>query len=170
MPTTSAGKRSCVELAAFLRGARLLVVLGVGSELKGDDAAGILVARALTGKSERLVALEGHTAPEAMAGKVVSARPSHFLIADAAELGLRPGQWRLVERDEVDDGFTSTHHIPLTKIAAHVEESCGCRVGFLGIQVVKRGVGLDLSPSATRAAAEVARAISEVLEKSYAYR
>jgi len=145
-----------VALRDFSAKAKHLVVLGIGNELKGDDAAGILVARALAKSgASKIVALEGHTAPEAMVGKIEKLKPSHVLIVDAAELGLRPGEWTLVPEAEVDGGFTSTHHIPLTTIAKRLREVCGCEVAFLGIQCGTREVGAPPSAKVRAAVAEI---------------
>jgi hydrogenase 3 maturation protease len=168
-------------LVEYLRGASLTVVLGVGSELRGDDAAGILVARRLAqspaarpvigagaheGGSPRLVALEGHTAPESFAGKIIKLKPSHVLIVDAAEMGLAPGEWGILGRDELDKSITTTHLIPLTALAKHLEESCGCSVGFVGIQTGKCGVAVGVSEPVSRAVEAVSDKIVQILSKN----
>jgi len=149
-------------LESFLRSARLVVVLGVGNELKGDDAAGVLVARELAkAGAPKIVALEAHTAPEAMVGKIEKLKPSHVLIVDAAEIGRKPGEWDLIEEADVDGGFTSTHHIPLTTIARRLGEVCGCEVAFLGIQCGGREFGAKLSKGAAKAVKDVVTAVSK---------
>lgn len=154
------------ELEAFLSGARLVVVLGVGNELKGDDAAGVLVARELAKAGQpKIVALEAHTAPEAMVGKIEKLRPSHVLIVDAAEIGLKPGDWSLIPEVEVDGGFTSTHHIPLTTIARRLREVCGCEAAFLGIQCGGREVGAKPSKAVAKAVMDISGAVRKYVEK-----
>ncbi|MFH0815560.1 MAG: hydrogenase maturation protease [Methanobacteriota archaeon] len=166
------------QLAGFLQGASLAVVLGVGSELRGDDAAGILVARRLAesfparqagnagdGSSIGLVALEGHTSPESMAGKIIKLKPSHVLIVDAAEMGLSPGGWGMLGRGELDRTMTSTHRIPLAALAEHLEESCGCKTGFVGVQTGKCGVVVGVSEPVLRAIGEISDKIVQIVSE-----
>jgi hydrogenase 3 maturation protease len=174
-------------LSSFLHGAGLTVVLGVGSELRGDDAAGILVARKLaespfarasvragasaaermagarTGASPRLVALEGHTAPESLTGKIIKLRPSHVLVVDAAEIGGRPGEWAMLGAEELDASVTATHLIPLSKLAAYLTEKKGCVVGFVGIQPGSCGVAVGVSAPVGAAVEDVADNIVRAL-------
>ncbi len=168
------------NLSAFLRANRLTAVLGVGSELRGDDAAGILVARRLAkspaarqvagagaraGGSPRLVALEGHTAPESLAGKIIKLRPSHLLIVDAAEIGRAPGEWAMLSGDELDATITTTHLIPLSVLARHIEDEAGCAVGFLGVQPADCGVAVGASKAVLAAVDDVVRNIVQALGK-----
>jgi len=166
-------------LSEFLSGARLTVVLGVGSELRGDDAAGILVARRLAqssaalvgagapeGGSPRLVALEGHTAPESFAGKIIKLKPSHVLIVDAAQMGLEPGEWGMLGREELDKSITSTHLIPLTALAKHLEDECGCAVGFVGMQTGACGVAVGVSEPVQRAIDAISDKIVRIISKN----
>ena len=63
-----------------LLAAERVAVLGVGSALRGDDAAGILLVRRLrtfclrTGAT-RLAAFAGHSAPENLTGEICRFRP-----------------------------------------------------------------------------------------------
>lgn len=154
------------DLSSFLRGATLTVVLGVGSELRGDDAAGILIARCLVNKHPRIIALEGHTAPESFAGKIIKLKPSHVLVADAAEMGLDPGAWEIPRRAELDKTMTSTHLIPLTALAKHLEEGCGCKVAFVGIQTGRCGVAIGVSAPVLRAIDEISNKIVKLVAKN----
>ena len=170
---------STVNLREFLDGARLTVVLGVGSELRGDDAAGILVARRLAesamsldvkssgkGTPPKLVAIEGHTAPESFAGKIIKLKPSHVLIVDAAEMRLDPGGWEMLGRDELDKTITTTHLIPLTALAKHLEDSCGCKVGFVGIQTGKCDVAVGVSAPVLLAIDEISDDIVHLMTEN----
>ena len=64
------------NLKPELKGASKIVVLGVGSELRGDDIAGILAAENLKGKtSDKLQVLIGGTAPENLTGEIKKLKP-----------------------------------------------------------------------------------------------
>jgi hydrogenase maturation protease len=114
------------------------------------------MAGARTGASPRLVALEGHTAPESLAGKIIKLKPSHVLVVDAAHIGRAPGAWAMLGTDELDASVTSTHLIPLSKLASHLTEKIGCAVGFVGIQPGSCGVAVGLSAPVSAAVEDVA--------------
>ncbi|MCX8183280.1 MAG: hypothetical protein N3F08_02515, partial [Crenarchaeota archaeon] len=71
-------------LKEWLAGAGKLIVLGVGNELRSDDAAGLLVARALVlFNSERFKAVECGVSVEDCIDYALEEKPSHMLIVDA---------------------------------------------------------------------------------------
>ncbi len=93
-------------LKKCLDGCRRVAVLGVGSELRGDDAAGVLVVRDLRNLvSERpfsslvFEGFEGANAPENMTGFITSFKPTHILVIDAAEIGASTGECREIPVD-----------------------------------------------------------------------
>ncbi|MBI5000710.1 MAG: hydrogenase maturation protease [Euryarchaeota archaeon] len=143
-----------------MKGARRIAVLAMGNELRGDDAVALEVAKRLKMREgAALKIFEAHTVPEAFVGPVCSAAPSHVLIIDAAELGGKPGDWRVLEKDEIDDALVSTHHMPATAMAGEIERRCGAKVTFIGIQPKSREVAVGLCSQCGKAANEIAESI-----------
>jgi hydrogenase 3 maturation protease len=136
-----------------LRGRRT-AVLGVGSELNGDDAAGLLAARYLSrritnfqiknrgaenkaGISVGLVQLfvyEAGRAPENFSGPIRKIEPEIILFVDAADMGLPVGAVRWVKREEITGFGGSTHLTPLVILADYFSSEMGCDCYFIGIQ------------------------------------
>ncbi|MCX5686330.1 MAG: hydrogenase maturation protease, partial [Candidatus Omnitrophica bacterium] len=86
-------------LAGRLAGAKKIAVLAIGSELRRDDSAGILVAeeleKNLKNSKARRVPLKifiGGTAPENLTGVIKKFKPSDILIVDALEMNRKPGE------------------------------------------------------------------------------
>jgi hydrogenase 3 maturation protease len=137
---------------------RRVVVVGVGSRLRSDDAAGLEIV-------ERLGALclpgvftvLGDTAPENVTGEIRRLAPTHVLFVDAADLGEDPGSTRVFESADIGGMTSSTHTLPLHVIADYLEREIGCRVLFLGLQPKALGFGEMMS-------AEVAAAVEETVE------
>jgi hydrogenase 3 maturation protease len=103
------------ELYAFLKehfgAAHRLAILGAGSVLKADDAAGVRVAEALQAaltpeRCPNLLLCAGETAPENFSGKIKGFAPTHLLVLDAADLGRAPGA--IVEIQPKDVGGPRT--------------------------------------------------------------
>ena len=141
-------------------------VIGVGSELHGDDAAGLLTARALTAlKLPGIFAFEGATAPENITGAVIQCMPKLVLFVDAAEMSLPAGEIRVIPADEIGGMTFSTHTLPLPVIADYLSKRLTCQVLAVGIQPAATRFNSKPSESVRRAARNfcsiVAQAISE---------
>lgn len=106
-------------LTERLANANSVAVLGVGSELRGDDAVGMRVAELLRTQElahPRLVSHAGSTAPESATGPIRSQKPSHLIIVDAAALRTSPGEVALLEREDIDGITFCTHALPLSVV------------------------------------------------------
>jgi len=155
------------ELARWLSGCRTLVVMGIGNPLRRDDAVGLELVRALRGRvPEGVVLLECGPVPENLLGQVRRARPSHVLLVDAAELGARPGEARLIGPDRIRGVAISTHKPPLHITAGYIKRTMGAEVALLAIQPADTGFGEGLTPELEEAVAALADAVSEALRTS----
>lgn len=103
-------------LATILRkrldDAKKIAVLGIGSELRADDAAGLLVAKQIRmsfPQSQRVKIFLGHTAPENLISQIKKFKPLHLIIIDALDMAKRPGGQVLLPRTEP----RSWHHCSL---------------------------------------------------------
>src|SRR5512135_3260488 len=71
-----------------------LALVGIGNLLRGDDAAGILIARALARRpalqKPNLLVLDSGGLPENFSGVLRRFQPDAILFIDAAELGAAP--------------------------------------------------------------------------------
>jgi hydrogenase 3 maturation protease len=147
------------------RPARVAIV-GVGNTLRGDDAAGILVVRAL---SERLVGapdvlvIDGSTAPENFTGPLRRFRPDLVIEIDAAHLERPPGTIAWVDWRDADGMSASTHTLPPSVLAQFLTADLGCRVSLIGIQPATLDMGCAPSPDVRAAAARLADALAKWL-------
>lgn len=151
-------------LQASLRPAHKLVVVGIGSDLRGDDVAGLLVLheleRSLAGSGPKNIHLiNGGTAPENLTGEIVRLQPSHILLVDAACMGLKTGAAALLDIKTVAGMSCSSHVLPLNILADYLKQSLPCEVIILGIQPSTTEFGLSHSKAIDRTAQRVARLI-----------
>lgn len=132
-----------------------ILIVGIGNPMKGDDGAGPAVAEGIT-PSKDISALNCLEAPENYIGKIARSGAATVLLADAAEMGEKPGAVRLMGTAELREAGPSTHSISLSLIADTVREESGAEVFLLGIQpkAVKLGEGLS---------EEVAGAVKEII-------
>lgn len=111
------------------------IVFCVGSVLRGDDAAGPLLAKKLDDfPVEGWSAVDGGQTPENDLGYLRRLAPNRLLLVDAAAMGLTPGDIRRLKMQDVAiQSLITTHTLPITYLLAELEEMCN-EVVFLGVQ------------------------------------
>ena len=141
-------------------------VIGIGSELNGDDAAGIHVARELSkaaGTPANFLAIDGGSIPENASGPLRKFKPDLVILLDAADMGVEPGIVEWLEKDGIDGMSASSHTLPLSVLGGYLESELGCSVQYLGIQPAQLEFAADLSPAVAQAVSEIVT----VLEREF---
>lgn len=157
------------NLKSELKGAKRIAVLGVGSELRADDIAGILASRELEISSKNIstsVSLKiflGYTAPENLSGEIKKFEPTHVIIIDTADIGKKPGDVELFSPENVGGISFSTHKLPIKVLAQYLTGSLDCRVMIIGIQPKALEFGKSISKEAEQAAMNVSNMIREAI-------
>jgi len=128
-----------VFLNNWLTGADRLVVVGAGSTLRGDDAAGMEVVTRLLAEfppesHPHLMFCPGETAPENFSGKIRAFKPTHMLVIDAADVGLAPGEFTLIPPESVGGPTFLSHMLPLKVLINYLVGDTGAKAALLGIQ------------------------------------
>jgi len=139
--------------------------MGVGNDLRGDDSAGLLVARALLADKvisnlPDLLVLEGGSAPENHTGKIRAFQPEFVLIFDAAHMEATPGAIQWIPLDSVDGMSASSHSLPLSVLAHFLKLELGCDTAILGIQPDQNGIGGEITPFVRAAVNDIVAEIS----------
>jgi len=141
-----------------------VVILGVGSELRSDDAVGLRVARSVARKGlPNVHAILGGPAPENSTGEIRALAPSHLIIVDAADMHADPGTIRILETRDLTGASFATHGLPLSVLSDYLRSEIGCRITFVGIQPSSVAFGETLSPRAEEAARSLVEVLSECL-------
>ncbi|MGD9518109.1 MAG: hydrogenase maturation protease [Armatimonadota bacterium] len=116
-----------------------IVVLGVGNELRSDDAVGVIVARRIADLSpmENVTVVEGHTGGLNLLFDLEEA--DWAIIVDALDLGTQPGTVAVFEADEADvrvvERAASLHHVSLADVLELARLSgLTTRVTIVGVQ------------------------------------
>lgn len=148
------------RLEEWLAGVEKLMVLGVGNELRGDDAVGVLVARSLKRfNGDRFEAVECGVSLEACVDYAFERKPSHLLIVDAFPDG---GKLILLDTADLESRTpVSTHRIPLPLLLDAFEQPLEVRIKVLGIGVENFELGAMVSDEYRAVAEKVASIIHE---------
>lgn len=110
---------------------RKYILLGIGNELNGDDGIGVWIAKNF--KSSDWLALDCGTAPENFISVVEKHKPEHLVIADAAELGLASGEFRIIPKEKIDSVTIGTHSLPMSLLISYLEAHAA-NVFCIGVQ------------------------------------
>ncbi|HPA72918.1 MAG TPA: hydrogenase maturation peptidase HycI [Spirochaetota bacterium] len=124
-------------LKASLEGWRRIAFLGIGSELRGDDAAGPKVLERLDaslGGRDDIAFFHGGSAPENLTGAIRDYNPTHLVVIDAADLGKKPGSVRIIGESEIGGASFSTHSLPIPIILGYLRSTVKAREIVIGIQ------------------------------------
>lgn len=137
------------------------VLLAVGSVLRGDDAAGPLLAKLMTDSPvEGWSVIDGGQCPEDELGVIRRQQPETVLVFDAADMGLPPGTVRnLSAGDVATNCLISTHALPITFLLDEIENMAK-RVVFLGIQPADTTFFAPLTPAVRESVKELFERIS----------
>ncbi|MFH1398134.1 MAG: hydrogenase maturation peptidase HycI [Candidatus Omnitrophota bacterium] len=158
------------DLEEKFKAAGKIALLGIGSQLRSDDAAGILVAKGLEeiqgrakDKPEFKVFIGG-TAPENVTGEIKKFKPTHLIIVDSAEAGKDPGTIMLIDPGQVGGVSFSTHTLPPRIMVDYLQDSLKCVVIMLGIQPKTIKFGEAVSPAIVGAVKEVVKTLKEIIQ------
>ena len=89
--------------------------MGIGNEINGDDAIGILVVRKLRSFSSSWKVIDAGTMPENYTSKIEELKPELLVMVDAIkEEATVPGEVKIMERESLSNLVLSTHSLPLS--------------------------------------------------------
>jgi hydrogenase 3 maturation protease len=147
-----------------LKDAKKIAVLGIGSELRADDVAGLLVAEELKKiKDLKLKVFIGSTAPENLTGEIIKYKPTHIIIVDSVDTDQKPGFVLLVSPEEVGGVSFSSHMLPVKMIVDYLLESLKCEIIIIGIQPKILMFGETVSKEVKKSAKQVSDIIRQSL-------
>ncbi|MDR3103851.1 MAG: hydrogenase maturation peptidase HycI [Yokenella regensburgei] len=131
------------------------VILCVGNSMMGDDGAGPLLAELCAAAPQgEWIVFDGGSAPEREVAAIRELQPQRLMIVDATDMGLEPGEIRIVDPDDIAEMFLmTTHNMPLNYLIDQLKEDIG-EVIFVGIQPDIVGFYYPMTPK-IKAAVEV---------------
>ena len=148
-----------------------IAILGIGQELRGDDAAGVATARALrslpslqnheTQQSSAVLIIDAGPAVENFTGTLRRFAPDLVILVDAASMDASPGTIRWLDWHTAGGLSAATHSLPLSVFGNYLVEELGCQVVLIGIQPSTTTLDTPLSPAVQRAVEEVILTLSQ---------
>jgi len=152
------------NLKQWLSKAEKVVVVGIGNPIRSDDFVGVRVIQGLEGKvSKNVFLVECETVPEGSIQTILDFDPTHVLLIDAAILGLKAGESRLMYTEQLKDSPAfSTHALPLRIFCELIRKAGKAKIGLLLVEPKNADFGEGLTPEVEA----TARSIINVLLRS----
>lgn len=156
------------QLQNKLNNAVKITIMAVGSELRADDAAGILTARELEKNKSfknksKFQVIYGHTAPENFTGVIKKFNPSHIIMIDSADMGKKYGSIAVIEKEKINTTSFSTHSLPIKIMVDYMKEMIGAETVIIGIQPKNISFGESVSTQIAASSKKLAQIIKSVL-------
>ncbi len=139
------------------------LLMGAGNDLRGDDAAGIEVARKMTESAGGdWLAIDCGTVPEDSTGIVRREMPELVVLVDAANMGTAPGEIRRIPKEKIGVLCLTTHNLPLSFLIEYLEEIVGAgNVFLIGVQPSDIRMGAPMSKEVESAVENLVKMLKE---------
>ena len=113
------------QLAAGCEG--VVVVMGIGNPLRGDDAA---EAWSPDGSSlpPGVCVIDAQDVPENYLLQAVNQRPDTVVLIDCVDLDSAPGAVAFLDKDQMAEYWPSTHRMPMSSLMEILEQETHARV------------------------------------------
>lgn len=120
-----------------------LVILCIGNKYGGDDGIGPYIAKNLLNKkNDNFYVIDSGTTPENYTSMIKKLNPKILIIIDAVEMGLKPGDIRIIDKEKIGVMHISTHNIPISILISYLENYVK-KIIFIGIQSGKMSGNLS---------------------------
>ena len=144
------------EIDDFLKDYEKLIIIGIGNELRGDDGLGSFIIKELekeeTINNDKIIIIDGGSAPENFTGLIKKENPSHIIIVDAALMGSEVGTIKSIKKEEIDNINLSSHSMSLSFLIKYLENDIEFKFLFIGIEPLAMNLGEGLSKEILKSA------------------
>ena len=145
------------------------LVFTAGAIMRGDDAAGPMLAKMLEDNPvEGWAVLDGGQHPERGLSSIYNMRPDLILIVSTADMCEEPGTIRVLTRDEAAYDYTpACDSVPVSYLTNQLEGCCG-KVIHLGIQYAQMNFMEAMNPAVLNAVQTIYNWIAADVETNVA--
>jgi len=144
------------------------VIMGIGNDLRGDDAVGSVLARDMSEiflETDNITVFDGQTVPENFTGAIRQENPSHIILLDAVEMDKPAGRITLVKKEEIGNYNVSTHAMPLSFLINYLESTTSAEIILMGIQPKNMNFVHEISSEVQNSANYILKLFSNVFDK-----
>ncbi|MCO6040740.1 hydrogenase maturation peptidase HycI [Thermococcus alcaliphilus] len=149
----------------FFKGAKKVVVCGIGNDVRGDDAFGVYVVEMLKERvsNPKVVFLNCGEMPESYAGKIIRENPTHVVFIDAVHFEGKPGEIVLADPEGTLGEAFSTHKMPLKLLVSYLKGHINAKFILIGAQPKQTGLFVDMSEELKESAEKLVSILERIL-------
>ncbi|AHF80763.1 hydrogenase maturation peptidase HycI [Thermococcus paralvinellae] len=153
-------------LEDFLKGAEKVVVCGIGNDVRGDDAFGVIVVEELKNriKSDKVIILNCGEVPESYLGKIINENPTHVIFIDAVDFGGKPGEIVIADPEGTLGESFSTHRLPLKLLVGYLKQNINAKFILIGCQPKQLGLFVEMSEEVRKSAEKLVEILAQELK------
>jgi hydrogenase 3 maturation protease len=151
-------------------------IVGIGNDLRGDDAVGSYLVRRLNAnlhERETLLIVDAGPAPENFTGLLRRFKPDLVILIDAADMTQAPGSIQCIPWQDSIGLSASTHSLPLYLFGQYLKQELKCEIVLLGIQPFNIAMDTKLHDtlriSAENAALDIATLLSKLARSTKSF-
>ena len=142
----------------------MIAIIGLGNTLRRDDGIGVYVASKLRSSLRNVGGVEVIVAEDRVdyaARELMKLKPDLIIVIDAMEFHGSPGEIKLVKLEDVEEPYAYTHRVPMKTVFKLM--GIKAPIYVLGIQVISRDFGEELSEDVKAAGDEIVEFLSKTL-------
>lgn len=142
-----------------------IAILGIGNELRGDDAAAIKIVRKIQEKidSENILVINGGSVPEKFTSKIKDFDPNQILLIDTVDFGEEARFVSRAEPNNIQRDFMSTHRMSLDMLIEYLEGETGAEIFLIGIQPARIEKDAKISEDVEKSIKELSKTLIKKL-------
>jgi len=139
-----------------------VVILGIGNELRNDDAAGLKIVENLKKKlPERIKIINCGQVPENFSRQIIDFNPKYIIIIDIVDFNGKPGEINNINTDNIQGFSFSTHNYDLSLFIKYISFFSKAKFKIIGIQPKSIEFGTKISSEVQEAIEKLTKYLSE---------
>jgi len=153
------------SLHEWLTDSNRVVIAGIGNPERADDNVGPKIVQRLKSKVRcGVLLLECETVPESYLLDIEEYQPTHVLLIDAAQIGLEPGDSRLMDAAGLASfSPVSSHALPLRVFCEYLKKAVNPKIALLLVEPQSLEYRKGLTPKVDAASQRLATVLYELL-------
>ena len=156
-----------MNLEELFQGKKRVVVCGIGNDIRGDDAFGVLVAERLKELLDNpdVLVLNCGEVPENYTGKIANFKPDLVVLVDAVDFDGEVGEYIIADPEGTLGEAISTHGLPLKFVTQFMKTMVNAEFVLIGCQPGSTGLFQEPSELIRKRAERLAELLAGILKR-----
>lgn len=152
-------------LEEIFEGKKRIVICGIGNDIRGDDAFGVLVVERLKELLDNpdVLVLNCGEVPESHAGKITAFKPELVVFVDAVDFEGERGELIITDPEGTLGDAVSTHGLPLRVLVGYLKTQISADFVLIGCQPGSTGLFEEPSELIKERAERLAELLAGIL-------